>query len=169
VQVQVCSSSSVRVRLRLQGSDISRADPVACSDSQADSPTFENELEVIKKKGAKQNIILVHDFRPAEHKVKYHDIIHDILLELKLRSDSSSRTLFVMVHGHSGDSLHEEADRLAVEGAGKESDNENTLYPGGRGQDMVFNWADEADISKSHTWCSTVKKRIKAHEEKMAN
>jgi len=110
----------------LQGSDISRADPVACSDSQADSPTFENELEVIKKKGAKQNIILVHDFRPAEHKVKYHDIIHDILLELKLRSDSSSRTLFVMVHGHSGDSLHEEADRLAVEGAGKESDNENT-------------------------------------------
>ena len=55
VQVQVCSSSSVRVRLRLQGSYISRADTVACTDSQADSPTFENELEVIKKKGAKQN------------------------------------------------------------------------------------------------------------------
>jgi hypothetical protein len=33
---------------------------------------------------------------------------------------------------------------------------------------MVFNWADEADKSKSHTWCSTVKKRIKAHEEKMS-
>ena len=49
-----------------------------------------------------------------------------------LRSDSSSRTLFVNVHGHSGDPLHEEADRLAVEGANKESDNENTLYPGGR-------------------------------------
>ena len=64
--------------------------------------------------------------------------------------------------------LHEEADRLAVEGADKESDNENTLYPGGRGQEMVFNWADEADKSKSHTSCSTVKKRIKAHEEKMS-
>ena len=68
---------------------------------------------------------------------------------------------------HSGDPLHEEADRLAVEGADKESDNENTLYPGGRGQEMVFNWADAADKSKSHTWCSTVKKRIKTHEEKM--
>jgi len=33
---------------------------------------------------------------------------------------------------------------------------------------MVFNWADEADKSKSHTWCLTVKKRIKAHEEKMS-
>ena len=33
---------------------------------------------------------------------------------------------------------------------------------------MFFNWADEADKSKSHTWCSTVKKRIKAHEEKMS-
>ena len=109
-----------------------------------------------------------HDFRPAEHKVKDHDIIHDILLELKLRSDSSSRTLFVKVHGHSGDPLHEEADRLAVEGADKESDNENILYPRGRGQEMVFNWADGADKSKSHTWCSTVKKRIKAHEEKMS-
>jgi len=62
VQVQVCSSSSVRVRLRLQGSYISRADPVACSDSQADSPTFEIELEVIKEKGAKQNVILRHRF-----------------------------------------------------------------------------------------------------------
>jgi len=95
-------------------------------------------------------------------------MIHDILLELKLRSDSSSRTLFVKVHGHSGDPLHEEADRLAVEGADKESDNENTLHPGGWGQKMVFNWADEADKSKSHTWCSPVKKRIKVHEEKMS-
>ena len=60
-----------------------------------------------------------HDFRPAEHKVKDYDIIHDILLELKLRSESSSQTLFVKVHGHSGDPLHEVADRLAVEGADK--------------------------------------------------
>jgi len=52
-----------------------------------------------------------HDFRPAEHKVKDYDIIHDILLELKWRSESSSRTLFVKVHGHSGDPLHKEADR----------------------------------------------------------
>ena len=56
---------------------------------------------------------------------------------------------FVKVHGHSGDPLHEEADRLAVEEADKESDNENILYPGGRGQEMV-------------------KKCIKAHEEKMS-
>jgi len=48
-----------------------------------------------------------HDFRPAEHKVKDYDIIHDIWLKLKLRSDSSSRILFVKVHGHSGDPLHE--------------------------------------------------------------
>jgi hypothetical protein len=86
-----------------------------------------------------------------------------------LRSDSYSRTLFVKVHGHSGDPLHdsEEADRLAVEGADKESDNKNTLYPGDQGQQMVFNWADEADKSKSHTWCSTVKKHIKAQESKI--
>jgi len=31
-----------------------------------------------------------------------------------------------------------------------------------------FNWVDDADKSKSHTWCPTVKKRIKAHEEKMS-
>jgi len=49
------------------------------------------------------------------------------LLELKWRSESSSRTLFVEVLGHSGDPLHEEADRLAVEGADKESD-DKTLY-----------------------------------------
>jgi len=109
-----------------------------------------------------------HDFRPAEHKVKDYDIIHDILLELKWRSDSSSRTLSVKVHGHSGDPLHEEADRLAVRGADKESNDEDTLYPGGRGQEMVFNWVDDADKSKSYTWCPTVKKRIKAHEEKMS-
>ena len=83
-----------------------------------------------------------HDFRPAEHKAKDYDIIHDILLELQLRSDSSSRTLFVKVNGHSGDTIHEEVDRLAVEGADTESDDEDTLYPGGRGQEMVFNWVD---------------------------
>ena len=105
--------------------------------------------------------------RPSTRSRNY-DIIHDILLELKLRSESSSRTLFVKVHGHSGDPLHEEADRLAVEGADKESDDEGTLYPGGRGQEMVFNWIDDADKSKSHTWCPTVKKRIKAHEEMMS-
>ena len=43
-----------------------------------------------------------HDFRPAEHNVKDYDIIHDILCELKLRSESSSRTLFVKVLRHSG-------------------------------------------------------------------
>jgi len=109
-----------------------------------------------------------HDFQPAEHKVQDYDIIHNILLELKLRSDSSSRTLFVKVHGHSGDPLHEEADRLAVEGADIESDNKDTLYPGGRGQEMVFNWVDDADKSKLHTWCLSVKKHIKAHEEMMS-
>ena len=74
-----------------------------------------------------------HVFRPAECKVKDYDIIHDILLELKsrLQSESSSRTLFVKVYGHSGDPLHEEADRLALKGADKESDEKDTLYPGG--------------------------------------
>ena len=33
---------------------------------------------------------------------------------------------------------------------------------------MVFNWVDDTGQPKSHTWCPTVKKRIKAHEEKMA-
>ena len=33
---------------------------------------------------------------------------------------------------------------------------------------MVFNWVDDADKSKTHTWCPTVKKRVKAHEEKMS-
>jgi len=88
--------------------------------------------------------------------------------KLKWRSESSSRTLFVEVHGHSGDPLHEEADRLAVEGANKESDDDDILYLGGRGQEMGFNWVDDADKSKTHTWCPTVKKRIKAHEEKMS-
>ena len=59
------------------------------------------------------------DFRPAEHKVKDYNIIQDILRELKLRSEASSSTLFVKVCGHSGDPLHEEADRLAVAGAEK--------------------------------------------------
>ena len=95
-------------------------------------------------------------------------MIHDILLELTWRSESSSRTLFVKVHGHSGGPLHEETDRLAVEGADKEIDDEDTLYPGCRGQEMGFNWVDDADQSKTHTWCPTVKKRIKAHEEKMS-
>jgi len=109
-----------------------------------------------------------HDFRLAEHKVNDYDIIHEILRELKLQSESSSRTLLVKVHGHSGDPLHEEADRLAVEGADKESDDEDILYPGGRGQEMVFNWVDDADKSKSHNWCPTVKKCIKAYEGKMS-
>jgi len=52
--------------------------------------------------------------RTVEHKVKDYDIIHDILRELKLRSKPSSRTLFVQFHGHSGDPLHEGAERLAV-------------------------------------------------------
>ena len=65
-----------------------------------------------------------HNFRPAEHKVKDHDIIQDIYRELKLQIEASSRTLFVKVHGRSGDPLHEEVDRLAVTGAGKESDND---------------------------------------------
>jgi len=97
-----------------------------------------------------------HDFQPAEHMVKDYNIINDILRELKLWSASSSRTLFVKVHGHSGDPLHEEADRLAVEGADKKSHDEDTVYPGGRGQEMVFNWVDDADNSKLHTWCPTV-------------
>ena len=59
---------------------------------------------------------------------KDHDIIHDILLELKLRSDSSSRTLFVKVHDHSGDPLHEEADRLAVEGEPTKKVTTKALY-----------------------------------------
>jgi len=109
-----------------------------------------------------------HDFQLAEHKVKDYDIIPEILLELKWRSESSSRTFFVKVHGHSGDPLHKETDRLAVKGADKESDDEDTLYPGGRGQEMVFNWVDDADKSKTHTCCPKVKKRIKAHEEKMS-
>jgi len=75
---------------------------------------------------------------------------------------------FVKVHTHAGDSLHEEVDRLAVEGADKERDDEDTVYPGGRGQKMVLNWVDDADKSKLHTWCPIVKKRIKAHEEKMS-
>ena len=33
---------------------------------------------------------------------------------------------------------------------------------------MGFNWVDDADKSKTHTWCPAVKKRIKAHEEKMS-
>ena len=109
-----------------------------------------------------------HDFRPAEHKVKDYDIIYEILFELKLWSESSSRTLFVNVHVHSGDPLYEEADRLPVEGADKKSDDEDNVYPGGRGQEMVFKWIDDADNSKSHTWCPTVKKCIKAHKEKMS-
>jgi len=59
-------------------------------------------------------------------------------------------------------------DRLAVEGADKESDDEHTLNPGVWGQEMVSNWVDDADKSKSQAWCPTVKKRIKAHEEKMS-
>ena len=104
----------------------------------------------------------------TEHKVKDYDIIYNILRELKLRSKSSSRALFVKVHGHSGDPLNKEADRLAVEGANKDSDDDDTLYPAGRGQEMFFNWIDHADKSKSHTWCLTVKKHFKADEEKIS-
>jgi len=57
---------------------------------------------------------------------------------------------FVKVHGHSGDPLHEEADRLAVEEADKESDNENTLYPGGWGQEMVSTGLMK-QINQNHT------------------
>jgi len=85
-----------------------------------------------------------------------------------LGSESTSRNIFVKVHGHSGDPPHEEVDRLAVEGADKESDDEDNLYPGGRGQEMVFNWIDDAGKSKSHTWCPKVKKHIKVHEEMMS-
>jgi len=46
-------------------------------------------------------------FQPGEHKLKDYDNIQDILHELK--------------------SLHEEADRLAMAGADKESDDEDTL------------------------------------------
>ena len=75
-----------------------------------------------------------HDFQLAEHKVKDYDIIYDILCELKLRSESSSHTLFVKVHGHSGNPLHEDANRLAVDGAVKESHDEDSLFrrPGPR-------------------------------------
>jgi len=101
-----------------------------------------------------------HDFQLTKHKVtdSDDDIIHDILRDLKLRSESPSRTLFVKVHGHSSYPLHVEVDRLAVEGANKESDDEHTLYPGDRGQEMVFNWVNDAEKSKSHTWCPTAKK-----------
>jgi len=84
-----------------------------------------------------------------------------------VRSESSSRILVVKLHGLC-DPLHEQADRLAVEGADTESDDEDTLYPRGLGQEMGFNWVDDADKSKSHAWCPTVKKRIQGHEEKMS-
>jgi len=58
--------------------------------------------------------------------------------------------------------------RRTVEGADKESHHKYTLYPGGRCQEMGFNWVDDADKSKSRTWCPTVKKCMKAHEEKMS-
>jgi len=94
-----------------------------------------------------------HDFQPVKHKVKEYDIIQDILRELKSRSEVSSRTLFVKVHGTSGDPLHGEAIRLAVAGADKESDGKDILYPGGRGQEMVFNCVDNAG-GKNHTLCA---------------
>jgi len=97
-----------------------------------------------------------------------HSQGRDILREFKSPSEASLRTLFVKVHGHSGDPLHEEADRQAETGADKESDDTDILYPGGRGQEMVFKWVDDTSKPKSHTWCPTVKKRIKAHEGKIA-
>jgi len=57
---------------------------------------------------------LIHDFRPAEHRVKDYDIIQNNLRELKSRSEASSRTLFVQIHGHSGNPVHGKVDRLAV-------------------------------------------------------
>ena len=149
-----CDPPQIRTGGRQHSS--TRAEPAAVVMSLQGTSRADNLVILIDSAAAIQRLrwFRSHDLQPAEHKVKDHAIIHDILLELKLLSDSSSRTLFVKVHGHSGDPLHEEADRLAVEGADKESDNENTLYPGGRGQEMVFNWADEADKSKLHTWCS---------------
>ena len=64
--------------------------------------------------------------------------------------------------------LKEEVDRLAVEGTNEESEDDDTLYPVGLGHKMFFNWVDHADKSKSHTSCLTVKKHIKAHEEKIS-
>ena len=83
------------------------------------SPRADDLAILIDSNAAVQRLLWFrsHNFRPAEHKIKDYDILHDILLELKLRSDTSSRTFFVEVHGHSGDPFHEEADRLAVEGA----------------------------------------------------
>ena len=40
-----------------------------------------------------------HEVQPVEHKVKDYDIIHDILREIKLQSESSSQTLFVNENG----------------------------------------------------------------------
>jgi len=45
---------------------------------------------------------------------------------------TNRRNLFVKLHVYSGDPLHGEADRLAVEGADKESDDEGTLYHQGQ-------------------------------------
>ena len=72
------------------------------------------------------------------------------------------------VHGHPGNPLPKKADRLAVVEADTESDDEDILYPGGQGQKMVFNWVDHAGKPIPHTWCHSLKKRIKTHEEKMA-
>jgi len=42
----------------------------------------------------------------------------------------------------------------------------NSVYPGGRGQEMLFNWLNDTGKPKSHIWCSTVKqKRTKRRSE----
>jgi len=64
---------------------------------------------------------------------------------------SESGTWSNQNHGLSGDSLHEDLDRMAVAGADKESDDKDILYPGGRGQETVFNWVDNASKPQSHT------------------
>ena len=66
-------------------------------------------------------------------------------------------------NGHSGDPLHEEADRLVVEGAENEVDDDGILYSSSIGQEIVFKWTDGKGKQQSHTWCATVQKRIRTH------
>ena len=48
---------------------------------------------------------------------------------------------------------YDDADRLEISRADQDSDDEDILYPGGRGQELGFNWVDDANKSKTHTWC----------------
>lgn len=61
-----------------------------------------------------------------------------------MQSEASSQTLSVKVHVHSGDQLYEETHRLAVAEADKESDDEEIMYTVDRGQEIIFNWANNA-------------------------